>query len=187
MSDSPDEEEKAGPEIGAMKEVLEMKSRLEEAEKKNGELATSLKYLQSDFENYRRRTDKETKDIEDVVKSRVVAKLLTVLDELELAIKNVEAGGDAAALLDGIKMVYGSLSSTLEKEGLQVIESVGKPFDPRLHEAVESLPGDGEGEVVVAEEVRKGFMFKNQVLRPSMVKVKLVSSSAHVSEVGLDE
>ena len=160
---------------------------LEEEQRRNLELMTNLKYLQADFENYRKRVGKEMKDVQELATVELVVSLLSVLDELELAITNAEASGEKGALLDGIRMVHKNLSSTLEREGLRVIESVGKPFDPVLHEAVEKEPGEGVGEAVVVEEIRKGYLFKDRVIRPSMVKVKLVSSGTLKSEAKSSE
>jgi len=160
---------------------------LEEEKRKNEELATKLKYLQADFENYRRRMDKKMKDVEDFANSKLVMRLLSVLDELDLAITNAEARGEEDSLLDGIKMVYRSLYSALQNEGLQRIESVGKPFNPILHEAVERIPGEGEGEAIVVDEIRPGFLFKDQLIRPSMVKVKLGSSATPKTEAKTNE
>jgi len=166
----------------------EDKQRLiDEAQRKNDQLATSLKYLQADFENYRKRMEKEMKDVQDFATLKLVGRLLSVLDELELAISNGEASGESGVLLDGVRMVYKSLSSALEKEGLRRIDAVGRPFDPEHHEAIEKVPGDGEGDVVVVAEIRKGYQFKNQVIRPSMVKVKLVAPAATKSEVRVNE
>jgi molecular chaperone GrpE len=184
LSDLP-HEEKAGEKERGQDE--ELRKSLEEAERKEEQLATSLKYLQADFENYRKRMDKEMKDVEDSATLKVVLRLLSVLDALDLAIANGEASQDNDTLLDGIRMVYKSLYSSLEKEGLQQIDAVGKPFNPELHEAIEKEGGDTEGEAVVSEEVRKGYFFRGKVIRPSMVKVKLVSLGADKSEVNVNE
>jgi len=178
MSETPSEEKVAGDQTEAPEVEKGYVTLLAELQKKNQQLSTSLNYLQADFENYRKRAEKEMKEVEVFAASRLVTKLLSVLDELELAISNAQSSQDST-LLDGIKMVYKGLSSVLEKEGLQRIEAVGKPFDPDLHEAVETVAGDPGGEATVVEEIRKGFLFKNQVIRPSMVKVKLVSPAVH--------
>jgi len=178
MSETPSEEKVTGDQTEAPEVEKGYVTLLAELQKKNQQLSTSLKYLQADFENYRKRAEKEMKEVEVFAASRLVTKLLSVLDELELAISNAQSSQDST-LLDGIKMVYKGLSSVLEKEGLQRIEAVGKPFDPDLHEAVETVAGDPGGEATVVEEIRKGFLFKNQVIRPSMVKVKLVSPAVH--------
>jgi molecular chaperone GrpE len=181
------EDENEAIDRNGMLSDTEGQAAIAEERRRSEALGTNLKYLQADFENYRKRTDKEMKDVQDFATMKLVVSLLSVLDELELAITHAVESGEKGALLDGITMVYKNLSSTLEREGLREIESVGKPFDPVLHEAVVKVPGDGEGEAVVVEEIRKGFMFKNKVIRPSMVKVKLESSDTPKSEVETSE
>ena len=96
----------------------EGQAELVEERRRSDVLSTNLKYLQADFENYRKRMDKEMKDAQDFATMKLVVSLLSVLDELELAITHAEESGEKGALLDGITMVYKNLSSTLEREGL---------------------------------------------------------------------
>lgn len=155
-------------------------SRLLEEEKRKGEeYLTKLKYLQADFENYRKRVGKELMDAEDASVSRLVSSLLPIIDALELA--EASARSNDRELADGISMVHRNLMTTLEGEGLRAIEAVGKPFNPRLHEAVEKVQGDGEEDMVI-EEVRRGFFFRDKILRPSMVKVALASKEEGPNE-----
>lgn len=128
-----------------------------------------LKYLQADFENYRKRVEKEARESEEVSLRRFVTGLLRILDELELAVQSARAGNESE-FLDGVKMVYKNFSAALEAEGLERIEAVGKKFDPAYHEAVESEPGEEERNVVIAE-IRPGYSFRGRVIRPSLVKV----------------
>ena len=136
------------------------------------EYLTRLKYLQADFENYRKRMDKEMREVEEYSARSIVTKLLSVLDELELASKHADEEVVNPELKEGISMVHKKLVSALESVGLSRIDAVGKPFDPSLHEAVEKVEGPS-GEDIVVEEIRPGFMFRGQVIRPSMVKVEL--------------
>jgi molecular chaperone GrpE len=167
------------------KEVVEdekvLAELLDEERQRSEELSKNLEYLQADFENYRKRVDRQINDVEQFATRSLVVKLLGVLDELELAIATAESSGEKSAVLDGIKMTYKNLLSTLENEGLRSIDSVGKPFDPDVHEAVETVKGEESTEKgdVVIEEIRKGFLFRDQVIRPSMVKVKLASVGAN--------
>jgi molecular chaperone GrpE len=149
---------------------------LEQERKRNEELITKMKYLQADFENYRKRMEKEMRDVEELSVSGLVTRLLSVLDELELAVTNSEKTDQGQAVLDGIRMVYKNLSSALRAAGLKRIEAVGMPFDPKLHEAVETTQGSKDMSVVV-EEIRSGYTFGGRVLRPSMVKVELASKT----------
>jgi molecular chaperone GrpE len=154
-------------------EEAELKTALNEERKRNEEYLTRLKYLQADFENYRKRVEKELKDTADSSLRGLVTTLLGTLDELGLAIENAQKGACSGELLDGLKMVQKNLVSSLEAAGLSKIDSVGKPFDPSLHEAVEKVEGQSVQKDTVKEEVRPGYTFRGQVIRPSMVKVEL--------------
>jgi len=169
---TPDNDDQVGPADGAPSEDL-----LIQEKRKNEELVTKLKYLQADFENYRKRTEKETREVEELSVRNLVLRLLSVLDELELAIQIAEKSSPKREVVEGLKMVHKNLSSTLEAEGLKKIEAVGKPFDPRLHEAVEKTEGKS-GEAMVVDEIRKGFTFRNQLIRPTLAKVELGSEAA---------
>lgn len=131
-----------------------------------------LKFLQADFENYRKRVDREIRDIEDFSTGSLIRKLLPVLDDLELAIETAGKDEKSKGFLEGISMVQKNLASVLQSEGLKAIEAIGKPFDPEMHEAVERVDGiDNKRDMVVAE-IRKGYVLKDKVLRPSMVRVE---------------
>jgi len=164
-------------------EVEALKRELAEQKKRGEELLTRLKYAQADLENYRKRMEKEVKDASESLTRSLLTRLLVVQDELDLAAKHAEdegPGGDA--LKEGIAMVRGNLRTALESVGLEKIEAVGKPFDPTIHEAVERVQGDSPGKDRVVEEVRPGFTFRGQLLRPSMVKVELASRTAKGGE-----
>jgi molecular chaperone GrpE len=145
-----------------------------------------MKYLQADFENYQKRTEREMKQVEERAVLSLVTRLLSVLDELELASANAAKHGEGKVVTEGIKMVYRNLSSVMKTTGLRRIEAVGTPFDPRLHEAVEKVDGSGESDRVV-EEIRSGYTFRGQVLRPSMVKVELAAKKASEPEAKANE
>ena len=153
-----------------------LKQELAEEKKRNDELLTRLKYMQADLENFRKRADKELKEAGESLARSLVARLLVVQDELELAAKHAEGGTDSGELKEGIGMVRKNLEAALESVGVERIDAVGKPFDPAVHEAVEKTQGDSESDMVV-DEIRPGFMFRGQLLRPSMVKVELASKS----------
>jgi molecular chaperone GrpE len=146
---------------------------LEQERKRNQELLTRLKYVQADFENYRKRVDKEMKEAGESLARGLVSRLLVVQDELAMAAKHSAGEGQSAELREGIGMVQRNLEAALESVGVERIDCVGKPFDPALHEAVEKVEGESEGEDVVVEELRPGFTFRGQLVRPSMVKVEL--------------
>lgn len=148
-------------EIAVLEEEIG-KKRIERAE----DLRKKILYLQSDFENYRRIVQREKQELSSHAKMELISKLLDTLDSLELALKHSNGGVDR----QGIEAILEQLKKVLGEEGLREIKAVGEKFDPNLHEIVE-ISGDGENEVV-AEELRKGYMFQDKVLRPSKVKVR---------------
>lgn len=158
------EGESPGPEVELMKELRQEQIR-------GKELLTQLKYAQADFENFRKRSEKEMADARESSIRGLVGRLLVVLDELALAVKHAGSGGKDKNLGEGFRMVQKNLEAALESVGVERIEAVGKQFNPALHEAVEKVEGAAEGDDVVVEEVRPGYTIKGQVLRPSMVRV----------------
>jgi molecular chaperone GrpE len=130
-----------------------------------------LKRLKAEFENYRKRILKEQTEFAERASAGVVAALLGVLDNFDLAVAAAEETHDFEKMLRGVEMVYGELKEVLGGEGLRPIDAKGKPFDPNLHEAALEVPGSEDGELVVAEVLRPGYMLKGKVLRPAMVKV----------------
>ena len=173
-----DETAKQSTDQQEQSDVRSLKEQLAQEKKRSEELLVKLKYLQADFENYRKRADKERREVEEASVRGVVLKLLAVLDELGLAVENAKSG-EGRMLLEGIAMVHKNLITALESEGLQRIKAVGEPFDPRLHDAVEKVNGSSKEDMVVGE-IRSGYTFRGQVIRPSMVKVELAMKAAKV-------
>lgn len=150
----------------------ELRRLLADEKKKSEDYLTRLKYMQADLENFRKRSEKEAREVAEASVADLVTKLVPVLDELELAVHDENAEHNPE-FVDGLKMVLKNLTSALEAAGLKRIESVGRPFDPSIHEAVEKVQGKSNGEDMVVEETRKGFTFRGRVVRPSSVKVEL--------------
>jgi molecular chaperone GrpE len=152
--------------------------KLLEAEKKRSEeYLTRLKYLQADFENLTKRVDRQMEQVKNHCTEGLIIKLLEVVDELELALKNSQPA-DAKLLVEGVQMTLKKLRKVLEQEGVTPIESEGKVFDPSRHNAVAAVERDDVDECVVVEEVRKGYMMKDRVIRPSIVKVSVKPSKS---------
>ena len=142
----------------------------EEREKSNGYL-NRLKYLQADFENYRKRMEKEICETAQMGNEKLITNLLNVIDELELALRSGRETENKQALLEGVEMTLKKMYATLRQEGLEKIEAVGNSFDPKLHDVVMKVPTKEHDENVVIGEIRKGYMLRGKVLRPSMVKI----------------
>lgn len=128
-----------------------------------------LKWQRSlaEFDNFRKRTIKEKSNMYDRGKSEVVEKLLPILDNFERALSHIEDEKNA----EGIEMIYKQYLSVLDDLGVEEIDAVGKEFDPNLHNAVMHEENDEYGENVVIEVLQKGFIYKEKVLRHSLVRV----------------
>lgn len=165
-----DEPKQSKPKSG---KVDELEKNLVEEREKSKDYLNRLMYLQADFENYRKRIEKETLEMVQRTNERLITNLLDIIDELEIAIQSGKKTENKEALIEGVEMVLKKLCATLGHEGLTQIEAKGKTFDPSRHEAIVKVPTTEYAEGTVIEEVRKGFMFKDKVIRPSLVKIAL--------------
>ncbi|HJV44603.1 MAG TPA: nucleotide exchange factor GrpE [Bacillota bacterium] len=127
--------------------------------------------VQADFDNFRKRTRKEKEDSMKYASLPVVEALLPAVDNLERALTASYDATNLESLLKGVEMVYRQIQQVLEQEGLQVIEAVGKPFDPQIHQAVMQEESADQEAGAILQELQKGYMMKDRVIRPSMVKV----------------
>lgn len=135
------------------------------------DLTDRLKRSMAEFDNFRKRSEKEKATMFDMGARSVAEKLLPVVDNFERAMLATPSEGEGKAFADGIAMIYNQMTKTLEDLGVKSIDCVGKEFDPNLHNAVMHIEDESLGENVVAEELLKGYMYKDSVLRHSMVKV----------------
>jgi len=134
---------------------------------KTEELTILLKKVQADFENYKKRVEKEKKDFTQFASQELIKKLLPLLDSFQLALADTKNLED---FKKGVELIYSQLWQILESEGLKPVEALGKQFDPYFHEALMQEESDKEeGEVI--EELQKGFMIKDNVIRASKVKI----------------
>jgi molecular chaperone GrpE len=152
-------------------------------EKKNSEDCMSrLKYLQADFENYRKRMDRQMDETKRRTAESIYANLLEVLDELELALENGRTAGGSTALLEGVEMTLKKLKKMLASDGVSEIASVGQAFDPKTHCAISTVLKEDTDEGIVMEELRKGYLINGRVLRPAMVKVSMKKSVSNKND-----
>ncbi len=143
---------------------------LAEARRERDEYYDRLLRKTAEFENYRKRVDRERRESAQYAAGDLLEALLPIVDDFERALQ-AEAGPDAEAYRQGIELIYKQLQDLLARRGVTLVESVGQAFDPRVHQAItyESSPGRAEGEVI--EEVRRGYKLGDRLLRPAMVKV----------------
>lgn len=151
--------------------VKRLEEALKEEREKSNEYLNRLKYLQADFENYRKRMEKEIRETAEMSNEKLIVNLLSVMDELELALHSGRETENKQALLEGVEMTLKKMYATLRQEGLAKIEAVKKSFDPRIHEVVMKVPTKEYDQNIVIEEVRTGYMLRGKVIRPSMVKI----------------
>ena len=144
---------------------------LEKARAEAESYLDDLRRLQADFDNYRKRTLREQTARAASASQALVARLLPVLDNFELAVSAAEQSRDFDRMLKGVEMVFGELRQALEGEGLVKIEAEGKPFDPERHEAVIAVEQEDTEPGMVVDIVRTGYELRGKVLRPAMVKV----------------
>ena len=160
-------------------EKTEKKSRFGHREKKElakkdeqiADLTDRLKRSMAEFDNFRKRTEKEKAAMYGMGLKDVVEKILPVVDNFERGLATVPEDKKDDAFVSGMQAVYKQFMTTLDGLGVKPIEAVGKEFDPNLHNAVMHIEDEELGENVVAEEFQKGYMYKENVIRHSMVKV----------------
>jgi len=128
---------------------------------------------QADFDNFRRRTQKEKEELAQYATSKLVTELLSVLDNFERALVTTPSSPESEAFVKGVNMIFRQLDGVLKSEGLTAMETVGQPFNPEYHQAIMQVESEEYEEGIVTEEVQKGYLLKDKVLRPAMVKVSM--------------
>jgi molecular chaperone GrpE len=133
------------------------------------ELENQLKRVQAEFENYKKRTDREREMLLMAGSAGMIEKLLPVVGDMEVAIDAIHHKASAKEIKEGMEMLYKKFHSLLEKEGLSEMNLENQLFDPYMHEAIRRVEGDTDGKIV--EVLKKGYLFKGNVLRHAMVVV----------------
>lgn len=144
------------------------KNKLEE---KLAELEEQRMRQLAEFENFRKRSEKEKSQMFEIGAKTVVEKILPVIDNFERGLAAVSEEQKDSSFVQGMELVYKQILTTLEEIGVKPIEAVGQEFDPNLHNAVMMVDDDDKESGTVAEEMQKGYMYKESVVRHSMVKV----------------
>ena len=135
------------------------------------ELTDRLKRSMAEFDNFRKRTEKEKSAMYEIGAKDVVTKILPVVDNFERGLAAVPEEAKGTPFAEGMEKIYKQLMKTLEDLSVKPIEAVGKEFDPNFHNAVMHIDDEELGENVVAEEFQKGYTYRDSVIRHSMVKV----------------
>ncbi|MGE6259461.1 nucleotide exchange factor GrpE [Heyndrickxia sporothermodurans] len=146
------------------KKVKELQAKLEESENR-------YLRLRADFDNFRRRAQIDREASEKYRAQSLATNLLPAIDNFERAMQITPDNEQAKQLMQGVEMVYRNIIDALKKEGIEDIEAVGKEFDPHYHQAIMQGEDENYGSNIVIEEFQKGYVLKDRVIRPSMVKV----------------
>ena len=160
------EEEETEEGSGFMKK-FGRKNKKDKKDEKIEELTDRLTRQMAEFDNFRKRTEKEKSQMYEIGAKDIIEKILPVVDNFERGLAQAPEGDSFA---DGMKMIYKQLITTLDELGVKPIEAVGKEFDPNFHNAVMHVEDEEAGENIVVEEFQKGYTYKDFVVRHSMVK-----------------
>lgn len=151
--------------------ITALQAELEEARQIAEDAEKRVLYVQAEFQNFRRRKEDEFKDLQKYTNGELIKSLLPILDNFERALSAAEQTRNMDALLAGISGTLKQMQSFLQKAGVTAIDAVGKEFDPKFHEAIGHTESEAFPANTVAEEVQRGYLIHDRVLRPSLVKV----------------
>ncbi len=142
---------------------------LAEARQETDDILMNLQRVAAEYENYRKRVERDQIETVNRASQRLVELLLPALDSFDAALEHEPHTETEATMLEGMEQTRSQILEALAREGVEPIDAVGTPFDPALHEAVSMVPG--EGEQIVQDELRKGYAMRGRVIRPSLVVV----------------
>lgn len=165
-------EEPAGEGQGEQKKsFFKKKDKKNKQEEKIAELTDRVQRQMAEFDNFRKRTDKEKSAMYEIGARDMIEKILPVLDNFERGLAAVPEDLKDSSFAEGVAMIYKQFVKTLEDAGVEAIEAVGQPFDPNLHNAVMHIDDDAYGENEISQELQKGYRYRGTVVRHSMVQV----------------
>ena len=145
--------------------------KLKEKASKSDEYFDKFLRIQAEFDNYKKRLEKEKIEFIKFANSDIILDILKIVDDFERAVEAGKSKHDFDILYKGVEMIWNDLKEFLKQKGLKEIEAKGKPFDPHEHEAMMQEETDDEPEGQVVEEFQKGYKFNDRVIRPAKVKV----------------
>ena len=143
----------------------------EKTTEKVEELTDRVKRQMAEFDNFRKRTEKEKSTMYEMGAKDIIERMLPVVDNFERGLASIPESEKNTAFAEGMEKIYKQFQKVLEDAGVKAIEAAGQPFDPNFHNAVMHVEDESLGENIVAEELQKGYMYRDSVVRHSMVKV----------------
>lgn len=149
----------------------QLQAKIEALTAQADDYAQRLARSQADFDNFRKRTIREKEELGKYASSKLITELVPVIDNFGRALDTLPEGEGAESFVKGVQMIHRQFENVLQAEGLTAMNTVGEAFNPEFHQAVMQVESDEYEEGIVVEELQKGYMLKDKVLRPAMVKV----------------
>lgn len=156
---------------GEKKKFFGKKNKKDKKDEKIDELTDRLTRQMAEFDNFRKRTEKEKSQMYEIGAKDIIEKILPVVDNFERGLASMPEDEKSTPFAEGMEKIYKQLMTTLDSIGVKPIEAVGKEFDPDFHNAVMHVEDEELGENIIAEEFQKGYTYRDSVVRHSMVKV----------------
>jgi molecular chaperone GrpE len=165
-------------------ELFQLREDLRKARDSADDSLNKLKYMIADFDNYRKQTEKQVSSKIEASKAELLLKFLNIRDDYLRALDMIKHEKPDAVIIEGLQGILKNFDNLLSSEGVVEIESVGTPFDPNIHDALNFSYSDRLPENTVTNEIRKGYMYNNKVLRPSLVEIskKIVKNTVNATE-----
>ena len=165
-------------------DLTALKEELHEARKSSDNNLNRLKYMMAEFDNYRKQMEKQIESRIESGKAELLVKFLSLRDDYLRALEMAKQSKSETVVIEGLEGILKNFDSLLRSEGVMEIETIGTPFDPNVHDAIGFSHQDEIEENIITKEIRKGYMFNNKVLRPSLVLIsrKIVKNTANDTE-----
>ena len=165
-------------------ELFQLREDLRKARDSADDSLNKLRYMVADFDNYRKQTEKQVSSKIEASRAEILLKFLNIRDDYLRALNMIKHDNPDAVIIEGLQGILKNFDNLLSSEGVVEIESVGTPFDPNIHDALNFSYSDGLPENTVTNEIRKGYMYNNKVLRPSLVEIskKIVKNTVNATE-----
>lgn len=154
-----------------LKSIAELESQLAEEKKKSEEYLDNWRRTAAEFQNFKRRAEKDKADYGQYANQRLLKRLLDVMDSFDAGFRTIPAQYSKEPWVEGMRAVERQMLQILEQEGVTPIDAQGKEFDPNFHEAMFYEPSEGAREGQILDELQRGYMLQDRVLRPTRVKV----------------
>jgi molecular chaperone GrpE len=165
-------------------ELFQLREDLRKARDSADDSLNKLRYMVADFDNYRKQTEKQVSSKIEASRAEILLKFLNIRDDYLRALNMIKHDKPDAVIIEGLQGILKNFDNLLSSEGVIEIESVGTPFDPNIHDALNFSYSDRLPENTVTNEIRKGYMYNNKVLRPSLVEIskKIVKNTVNATE-----